>query len=171
MRLSGFSFLVAALFGLSACGLVSFDIPVNGEFVVEAGAQSEEVQNLDLPENFKKLRLEKTKEFKDAGFGMEDVDSIKLTSARLQVKTPGQDLSFIKTATFFVEAPGISKRSVGKISERPAPGQTSLKVELDDVDLKNFAMKDEMVLSAEAERDELDEDVIIELRAVFHVSI
>lgn len=165
--------LLPLAFALSACGLTDFDIPVKGTFTVEAGeVDPNNGKTLELPDNFKELRLQKTKEFEDSGFGMKDVSSVKLTSAKLKVLTAGASLDFLTSATFYVESPGHAKQAVGRIPAGSiAAGATTVDVDVLDVDLKKYATADVMTVSAEAERDAVESDVQIEFKAVFSVDV
>jgi len=173
MRLLLMSLLLPLSLALAGCGLASFDIPITDTVTVEAGAPSDE-QTLELPEKFKELRLNATKEFGDSGFGIKDVESVKLTRARIKVLTPGANLDFLTSARFFVQGPAGSglenKVEIGSVSNI-APGSTSVSLSVKNTNLKEYAMLDSMTISAEADRGELEEAVDLEVHAVFHVEV
>lgn len=168
MRNAVFCFALTLLAG---CGLASFDVPVSGSATIPGsplGALEWVDQALPLPEGLTSISISDSKEFENEGARPGDVESVKLTSMKLQVRE-GDDLDFLEKVSFFAATEG--KPEI-LIAEGTIPkGARSVNLRTTDAELKGYALARKMTVTAKGTGRPPLHDTTLEVKANFFVEV
>lgn len=160
-------FILAGVLAVSGCG-VTFDVEVESSTTIKSGGL---FQNLvaDAFGDLAKLDLSNTQAFKNAGVGKDDVDSVKLTSLKLQVESPEDaTLEFIDAIEFFVAADGEPKRLLA--SKKSIPNDaTSVMLDVEEVELAPYVTAPSMQVTTKTKAHAPKKDTTIKATLVFAV--
>jgi hypothetical protein len=127
----------APLLALAVCGKVdNFDAQQTASATIDGSVS---VGSLAGDLGFASLNsvdLKTTPEFQSQGLSDGDIASVKVQQLILTVTSPasGQDLSFVQSVRFFIEAPNVSKTEIANGGTFTS-GVTSVALSLDDVEL------------------------------------
>jgi hypothetical protein len=148
----------------------SFDVPVTSESTIQ-GSSLPGVNLLPFNfANFAALDLSSTSEFKNQGVSKDQVQSVKLKSAVLDVTAPaGGNFDFLKNLEFDVaKSDQDTKVPVAHITTI-APGSVRLTLDVDDVELGPYVTADAMKVTTKANGTPPNQDTTIKASLVFEV--
>jgi hypothetical protein len=158
-------------FGLllsAACGLNVFDVTVKGSTTVEQGSLLEQIASLPAFSGFNSFDMAQTAEFRNQGVSKEQINSVKLKSFTLTVKSPaGAKLDFIDTISFFAETSGVERRRIAH--KTIADGLGSVELELDGVELKPYVSAPSMTITTDVSGRRPPDDTTVEAVVVLTV--
>lgn len=148
-----------------ACGgrIDTFKVQESGETVVEQGTVLEQLVGGLGFADFVQFDIAQTEEFQNQGAKKSQIDSIYLTLLRLEITDPpsGQDLTFVESVEFYVEAEGLDRVRVASGGPFEA-GQTVTDLDLDGVDLAPYATAPSMDITTEVTGHRPANDTTIE---------
>lgn len=145
--------MALTLLGLATCGgrIDQFTVNESSESTIEQGTVVEQLAGQFGFSDFVSFDISQTDEFQNQGVTKDQIDSVRMTKLHLEVVDPpsGQDLSFIDTLEFFVEADGLERKRVASGTDFPE-GATAVDLMIDDVELKPYAVAPSMDITTEA---------------------
>jgi hypothetical protein len=162
------------IFGLAlsacSCGLDVFDVTVKGSTTVETGSLLEQLVSLPAFSGFNSFDLAQTSEFQNQGVKREQIDSVKMKSFTLSVKSPaGATLDFIDQVSFFAETSGVAKKRVAH--KVIADGQSTVSLDLDAVELEPYVTAASMQITTEVSGKRPPVETTVEAVLVFTVDV
>jgi hypothetical protein len=165
---------IRLIFGLAltacSCGLDIFDVTVKGSTTVETGSLLEQLVSLPAFNGFNSFDIAQTAEFQNQGVKKEQIDSVKLKSFTLSVKSPaGATLDFIDEISFFAETNGVVKKRIAH--KVIADGQASVALDLDPVELKPYVTAASMQITTEVSGKRPQVETVVEALLVFTVDL
>ena len=161
--------LIAAVgaFLTSAC---TFNVHVSAQATVQ-GSGVPLVGNLlpiDFP-GFSGLDLSQTEQFKNQGVSKNQVQSVKLTSAKLTITAPaGGTFDFLNDLEFDVGASNLPTKAIAGLSSIPQ-GATELTLTVDDVELAPYVTAASMNITTQAHGTPPQQDTTISAALNFAV--
>ena len=173
MRRSAPFALGLLLLSVSGCGgLISFDIDQSGTSTVPA-QQAGLLSGLPGFQGFSSFNLSQSSQFANNNTNKDHITECRLTRLTLKVTNPpGTDLSFLSRIDFFISAPNLDKIHIAGIAPLP-PGQSSVDLKLDDVDIAKYARSDSFSITTAVSGQSPKADTTIEadLKLNVHASI
>lgn len=158
---------LASLLLLTGCG-VTFDVPVESSATIKGGG----LFSAFLPSafaDFTSLDLSQSQSFKNAGVGKNDVDSVKLKEAVLEIESPaGATLEFLDALTFYVEADGVPKTKIASKADIP-DNATRITLDVEDVELAPYVTAPSMTVTTDTTAHAPKKDTTIRAKLVFTV--
>ncbi len=156
--------LLAGVLALTGCKGIAFNVSQESEIVVEQGTPLEALLGDLTFGEFSDLDITSRDVVQNQGVEPGDINEVRLTELVLTATDPDDaDLSFISTLDFFVEADGLPQELVASQDDFPE-GQAVVPLELEDLDLTEYALKDSMTLTTDVSggRPEVDTTVLAE---------
>lgn len=165
-------FLPLAL--LSGCGPLPFTTQVKGEAVIQGSPLGMFFNVFPPLSGFANLDFDQNQDFKNNDTARAGVGSMKVTSFTLRVVSPpSQDFSFLETLEFTVKSGDLEQKVAGKAGISglglSAPNPT-LKLDLVDVDLVDFARAPMMSIIARGSGHEPAQETRVEATVKFMVT-
>jgi hypothetical protein len=168
-RTLAFGVVLGAL--ITCGGLDTFDVEQSATTTIPGGSPIPFLDTLFDFAGFNEFDISQSSEFENQGVSKDDIDSVTMTSLRLRVISPdGADLSFLDSIEFFVDAEGLSKKRIAKGSSFPA-GAREVELDVEDVDLKPYAVKDAMQITAKASGENPPQDIEVAADVVLSVDV
>ncbi|RMD59397.1 hypothetical protein D6833_11495 [Candidatus Parcubacteria bacterium] len=139
------------------------EIEETAETVVEQGTVVEQLVGSMGFGDFLNMDISANQELQNSDIQKNHIEKAKLTLLRLTITDPpsGQDFTFLDSLEFFVESPNASKQRIAHLDAFEA-GETTVDLELDDVELAPYATDDYMNVTAEVTGRRPDNDTTIE---------
>jgi hypothetical protein len=162
---------VAACFALAGCGLVQFDVTETGDAQVPACTGLQCV----LPQlgftAFDNLDLSQSQQWQNNNANKNDVSSVLLSAASLDVTVPdGGDMSFIHSLQFYVNAPDAGQALVAEGDTFPA-GQSHVELTTYPVELAPYVKASAMTVTTNATGTQPQQDTTLHATLTFHVKL
>lgn len=111
---------------------------------------------------FTQIDLTEDEELKNQGVEPGDIVDVRLTRFTLTViDPPDGDLSFLDELAFSASAPGLPKVRIASSTTFP-PGERTVELELEDVDLTDYVTSESMTITTDATGGRPDEATTIE---------
>ncbi len=100
--------------------------------------------------NLGNFDITQSQEFKNQGIKREQINSVKLRTLSLTITAPanGQDFTFLKSLSFFVEANGLAKKEIARGG--PFDGLKEISLTVLDVELAPYAAAPSMTFTTTA---------------------
>ncbi|MFO0749208.1 MAG: hypothetical protein U1F43_26625 [Myxococcota bacterium] len=172
--------LVAPLLALalgSACDAINkldnIDVTAKGQTTIPGKTVLDEtLGTFPAFGGFSDFSITDSETFQNKKYKADQVDSVHLKRLVLRTLTPaGQDLSYLGTVTFFVEAPGRAKIELAHQSTFPA-GQSEVAFAVTDAELKDYLLAEQSTITTEASGSKHpDQDTVLEVEATFDVDV
>ena len=125
-------------------------------------------------DEFSNIDTRASQEIANQNVSAEDIDSIRLTDLAIEVTQPaqGQDLAFLQSVQFFVEADGLDRQRIASGTMFP-DGATSVDLVVDDVDLEPYVTAEAMTITSEAtgSRPEMDTTLTATITLLIDVDV
>jgi hypothetical protein len=140
-----------AVLTLLCCGGIdNFDVTEESTTTIPGASLFEQLAGDMGFGSFMTMDLSQSEELKNQGVEKSQIDSARLTALTLTVTEPadGQDLTFMESLKFFVEAQGLERRLIASGGPFPA-GENQVELALEDVDLAPYAVAPTMKVTAE----------------------
>lgn len=160
--------------GLLFCGLVSlmflgvgcgafpifFDVKTEGQTTIQKGTLLEQLTSSIGFDSFSSFDIAQSQEFKNNNTQKSLVKEAKVKSLTLTITGPAtQNFDFLEEISFYVEAPGQTKK---RIAFKQIPkGVTTFSLDLDGVDLTPYVKADSIKITTEAKGKRPDNDTTI----------
>lgn len=151
-----------ALLSWSACQddtLLTLTIEDESSTQVEQGTILEELAGTFGFGDFVSMDITASQELQNQGVGPGDIRDVRLTLLSLSVPE-GQDLSFLDSVDVYVEAPGLDAVLIASQDAFPE-GEPVVDLDLEDVDLTDYAVSQSMTLSTEVSGSRPSEDTTV----------
>jgi hypothetical protein len=144
-----------------------FNIDNQTEFTVSSTTIIDSPFDINTPD----ITTNSSSEFSNNDTRSDLIESIKLTSLKLQIKTPTDgNFNFLKAVTIFINADGLDEIEIASISDIPDNDLTSLDLDTSSSDLKAYIKKETYTLRVETVTDQLiAEDHVITADSRFRV--
>ncbi len=173
MKSSRISIVILALvtlFIFNGCDevdeLTKFDLDYKSSFTVSATPLIGVLPVISTPDitTNAETRFENNNTRKDL------VESIKLKSLTLDIEMPsGEDFSFLKSVKLSISADGLPDKQIASKSEISG-SETTLELVIDNVELKDYLLKDSFSIKSEVTTDEvINEEYKIGVNTTFRV--
>ncbi len=165
-------FCVAAV-ALICCQarLTSIEIERSAEILIPKGTLLEELLGDFGFDEFTQLDITSAEEIENQGAEPGDIRDVMLASFSLTATAPdGADLAFIDSLDLYVEAPELPRRLVASQSNFPA-GQATVELELEELDLTEYAVSTSMTLTTEVTGSRPNVDTNVRADAVLVVGV
>lgn len=150
----------AAVVAVLACQgeLLRIDVPQESETTIPKATLVETLLG-DLGfGDFVDMDITASQELQNQGVQPGDIVDVRLTAFSLTVTSPSSgDLSFVTSLEVYVEAPGLPRVLLASGSDFPA-GQARVDLDLEDVDLTDYAVSQSMTIELEAEGSRPEDD-------------
>jgi hypothetical protein len=105
------------------------------------------------------------------GYTKDEIDGVKLVRVHLVVNAPaGGNFDFLDSIALFVEAEGLPRIQIASLTEIPE-GVTELELDVEDVQLVDYAVAPAMTLTTEATGTAPEEDTTVTGTIDFDVDI
>ncbi len=147
----------------SACeSLSTFHLNETSEATIERGTLVEDLAG-DLGfGDFLEMDISESATLRNAGVEPGDIREVRLEAFTLDVTSPeGGDLSFIRDLAFYVEADGLPRERIAWQDTFPE-GAGFVEMNLDDVDLTDYAVSETMSITTEVTGGRPDEDTTVD---------
>lgn len=158
---------------LLACGgLDIIDIEESSTTTVQGGNILQQlVGNLGFS-SFTAMDITANEELKNQGVDRQDIDSVKLTALTLKIVSPasGVDFTFLDSIEFYVEAPGLPLQLIARGGSFQ-PGLRTVGLDVEDVDLADYAASGTMSITTNASGNQPSEDTTIEATVKLEVDV
>ena len=173
-RRSAIAFImVFAVLG-SACGAIDeFDHTMQDEATIPGSYDQTGPFALNYSGGFNSVSLSQEKSFQNAGVEPGDVDSIKVTSVRLEGKNPQIDRLdvLLESVTIWIEAPQLERKTIASGANFPQ-GSSATDLMVPDVELQPYAEAPSMKVGADVViKQEPLFDTTLRTTIVLHVDI
>lgn len=149
--------------GVVTCGsLDTFAVSESSQATIPPGGLVEQLAGDVGFGDFVKFDITDSRQLQNQGVTRDQIDSVRVDALRLEVLSPqGGDLSFLENLEFFVEAPGEERRRIAYGGPFPQ-GQSTVSLELDDVELAPYAAAESMTITTSVEGTRPDEETTVE---------
>ncbi len=146
--------------------LGTFNVKRTGEFTVPASSTFGTPVFLETPF----IASDYKKEFENAGYSTDNVDHFKLTKMIVKIKSPaGANFDPLASMKISISADGLPEVEIASKATVPT-GVTEMEIDVTSVDLKQYLMKENFAMKAEALTDEaIASDMLIEAEGTFEV--
>ena len=167
--------VLVAVLGATAVACSSLDnisVEVEDEVTIPEGSTLEDfLGSLDFL-GFEGFDITTSKTFDDLGYSKQDVDSVHLERVVLTITDPEDaGFGFLESVTASVEAEGLPRVEVARLTEVPDEASEIELVVSPDVELEPYVTAPEMSLQIEASGVRPPQETTVEARAVFSVDI
>jgi hypothetical protein len=159
-RYAVFVGMIAVVWG--ACDKLStFTISESAESTIEQGTILEDlVGDLGFG-SFLDMDISQNTELRNQGIEPGDIREVRLESFVLEVTSPeGGDLSFLSDIAFYVESDGLPRERIASGADF-AEGESRIELDLDDVDLTDYATAERMSIVTEVTGHRPDVDTVV----------
>jgi hypothetical protein len=160
-----------ACLALVGCGLVQFDVTEAGDAQVPACVALQCV----LPQlgfaAFNNLDLSQSQQWQNNNANKNEVSSVLLTAATLDVTVPdGGDMSFLQSLQFYVDAADAGQALVAEGDSFPS-GQSHVALTPYPVELAPYVKADAMTVTTNASGTQPQQDTTLHATLTFHVKL
>lgn len=166
------NFLYLSLFLLfSQCEVIDkltqFNIDNQTEFTVSSSTIINSPFDINTPD----ITTNSSSEFNNNDTRANLIESIRLTSLRLEIKSPSDgNFNFLKSVTIYINAEDLEEIEIASITDIPDNDLILLDLETSNSDLKAYIKKESYTLRVETVTDQLiSEDHLIKAASRFRV--
>jgi hypothetical protein len=154
------------------CGLIQFDVPVEGDSQVPGCIGITCVLGQLGFTSFSSLDLSQSQEWQNNQANKDKVSSATLTAASLDVTVPdGGDLSFLQSLQFFVAAPDAGQALVAEGQSFPL-GQSHVDlVAHPEVELAPFVKAPTMTITTTVSGTQPSQNTTVHAKVNFHIKL
>ncbi len=147
--------------------LTQFNIDHQTEFTVASTTIINTPININTPD----VTTNSSSEFSNNDTRADLIESIKLTSLRLRINSPSDgSFNFLKSITIYIDAEDLDEIEIASLSDIPDDDFTSLSLDTNDNELKEYIKKDSYSLRVETVTDQtISEDYVIKADSRFRV--
>ncbi len=162
--------LLVTLFTFSSCDevdeLTKFDLDYKSSFTVPASSILLNGLIIPTPD----ITTNAETRFENNNTQKNLVESVKLKSIILDIEMPsGEDFSFLKSVKLSISADGLTDKQIASKSDISG-SETSLALIIDNVELKDYLLKDSFSIKSEVTTGEtISEDYKIGVNTIFRV--
>ncbi len=152
--------LGSSIMGCSALPIF-FDVHSEGKTTIQKGTLLEQLSAGFGFEGFSSFDIAETQEFKNNNTQKNLVKEAKVKTLTMKITGPdSQNFDFLEEISFFVEAPGQTKK---RIATKAVPrGVKEFTLDLDAVDLTPFIKADSIVITTEAKGKRPENDTTVQ---------
>ncbi len=157
---------------LTCSGLDDFDVEQSASTTIQGAGIAGQILSI-APDfaGFSSLDISQTSEFENQGVTKDDIDAVYVKSFTLRLTAPpGGDFTFLHTIAFYAEAEGVERKLIASGGDFPA-GVTEVELDVEDVNLKAYAVERAMAITTEATGEAPIEDTEIEAHIVLSVDV
>lgn len=157
--------VAAVLLGSSmlGCGAlpIYFDVQSEGKTTIQKGTLLEQLSAGFGFDGFSSFDIAETQEFKNNNTQKDLVKEAKVKTLTMKITGPdSQNFDFLEEISFFVEAPGQTKK---RIATKTVPkGVKEFTLDLDNVDLTPFIKADSIKITTEAKGKRPNNDTTVQ---------
>lgn len=169
MFLGSFLFFgfVFTQFGCSALPIF-FDVKTEGTTTIQKGTLLEQLAGGFGFDSFASFDISQTQEFKNNNTQKSLVKEAKVKSIALTITGPdSQNFDFLEEISFFVEAPGLSKKRIG--TKKVPKGVKTFTLDLDDIDLTSYVKADSIKITTDAKGKRPENDTTVKAEIVLTI--
>lgn len=160
----------SAAVALAACGsLLNFDVDASGVAQIQGSPLGGLIQLPAAFAGFTDINLSQTSQFKNQDTRKDHISSVRVTRLALTVTAPAsQDLSFLSSVAFSIEAPGLPKKRIAHLDAFPA-GAHTINLALDDLDIAAYAKADTFSITTDASGHQPPQDTSLRADLTLHI--
>ncbi len=162
---------VVVVFAFLACSdLDNIIITKSANTTVQGGSPLNILNELGFID-FGSIDVSNEQEFKNKGFDIDDIDSVKVDSVKLEITSPasGQDFEFIERVAFYAVQNG--QRALIADGGPFAPGLRTVNLDVTDVNLKDYVKAGSFSLGTEVNGNEPDNTTTIKATVALNVDV
>jgi len=154
------------------CGLVQFDVPVEGDAQVPGCTGLTCLLGQLGFGSFTSLDLSQSQQWQNNNANKDKVSSATLTAASLDVTVPdGGDLSFLQSLKFSVEAPDAGQVLVAEGQSFPK-GQSHVDLTAHpEVELAPYVKASAMTITTDASGNQPQQNTTVHAKVTFHIKL
>lgn len=160
--------LITLLVVLNQCDVIDKLTQFNIDHQTEFTVASTTIINTPIDINTPDITTNSSSEFSNNDTRADLIESIKLTSLKLQISSPNDgNFNFLKSITIFIDADDLDEIEIANITDIPNDDLTSLSLSTTGDDLKAYIKKDSYTLRVETVTDQTiseDHDIIADSR-------
>ncbi len=150
--------------------LTTIELERSAETVITQGTLLEQLLGDIGFEAFTQLDITTAEEIENQGAEPGDIRDVMLASFTLIATSPATDLAFLDSLSVYVEAPDLPRLLVASQDDFPA-GQAEVALELEEVDLTEYAVSASMTLTTEVTGMRPSVDTAVRADAVLAVGV
>lgn len=134
-------------FGLSckkkeeANKLTEFDISYSTNLTIPSASITVTTPTTSVEFTTPNVPTQQSSKFSAEGTAQSLIDEIKMTQFKVSTTGTGNNLDFLKSLTVYIKASNVGEQKIASKSNIPS-GSTSVSLDLDDVNIKNFIFQD-----------------------------
>ena len=134
-------------FGLSckkkeeANKLTEFDINYSTNLTIPSASITVTTPTTSVEFTTPNVPTQQSSKFSAEGTAQSLIDEIKMTQFKVSTTGTGNTLNFLKSLTVYIKASNVGEQKIAYKSNIPS-GSTSVSLDLDDVNIKNFIFQD-----------------------------
>ncbi len=154
------------------CGakLLSISVEESTTTVVEEGTLLEQTLVGFGFDELVSMDVVASQELQNQGVSPGDIRDVRLVWMTLEALDGQGDRAFLDSLAVYVEAPDLERVRVASLSDFPA-GQALVELQIDDVDLTDYATSRSMTLSTEVDGNRPSDDTTIEVAYELDVGV
>lgn len=164
---------VSVILTALACGnLDNINITRSASTTIEGAGPLSGLGNSLGFDGFDNIDVSDDQSFRNQGYSRSEIDSVKLRELTLDITAPasGVDFTFIQSIRFYASAPNQPRVLIA--SGGPfAANQRSVGLDVDDVELVDYATADSMTITSEVSGTAPDEDTTVRATVSFDVDV
>ena len=168
--------LVVIAAALTACGgdgLDTFNVDMSSTATIPKGSVLEQLAGgLPFSGEFTNFDISESQDFQNQGVKKSEIDSVRLAKLELVITSPatGQDFTFLQDLEFYVEAQGLERKRVARAGPFE-PGQKTVTMALDGVELAAYVAAPAMSLTTEANGKRPNNDTTLQAKTRLRIDV
>lgn len=160
-------FVLGSLVGCGAIK-VSFDVNVEGKTTITKGTLLEQLAGNFGFDGFASFDISQSSEFKNKNTEKDRIETAKVKSITMKITGPEtQKFDFLEEITFFIEAPGQTKKRIG--TKKVPKGLKTFTLDLDSLDLTPYLKADSVKITTDAKGKRPENDTTIQALIVLSI--
>jgi hypothetical protein len=153
-------------------GLTVFSVDVDARTEIPQRSIVDELLGPLAFLGFEGFDITQSQEFRNQGYGKDDVDSVRMTRLSLVIAAPGDaDFDFLQRIAFSVSAPGLPTVEIARLDPVPR-GVATLELEVDEAfELQPYVVAPSMTLTAQATGQRPPQRTTVDAAARFRIDV
>lgn len=161
---------LTGLLSLAGCAAfpIRFDVKAEGTTTIQKGTLLEQLTGGLGFDSFSSFDISESQEFKNQNTNKNLIKEAKLKSITMTITGPdSQNFDFLEELSFFVEAPGQTRK---RIATKTVPrGVKTFSLDLDNVDLTPYVKAESLKITTEAKGKRPENDTTIKAEVVITI--
>jgi hypothetical protein len=161
------------LFGLLVflgCGAISisFDVSTDGKTTISKGSLLEQLSGSFGFDGFSSFDISESSEFKNQNTQKDRIKTAAVKSIPMTIVGPDtQTFDFLEEVTFYIEAPGVTKKRIG--TKKISKGVKKFTLDLDGLELAPYLKADSVKITTDAKGKRPENDTTIQAAIVLSI--